>query len=128
MDTSTILNDLRAERERIDRAIAALEALTPTAAQTASRPAEPYVAKQASSGKRTMSPATRRAMAKAQQKRWAEKKNAAQPQATAKQTAPKQVSAKQAPKAGLTPAGRKRLSENMKKRWAAKKKAAAKTA
>jgi hypothetical protein len=140
MDTSKILNDLRAERERIDRAIAALEALTPNATQTAPGTQslararagrKPSSAKQASAsttGGRTMSPAARRRISLAAKKRWAEKKNAAQPQATAKQTAPKQTAAKQAKKAGLTAAGRKRLSENMKKRWAAKKKAAAKAA
>jgi hypothetical protein len=121
MDTSKILSDLRAERDRIDRAIAALEALNSTAPQskTATAPAQ-----QATTGKRTMSASARRKISKAQKALWASKK-AAQPRGTATQAAPKQVAAKQAKKAGLTAAGRKRLSENMKKRWAAKKKAAA---
>jgi hypothetical protein len=64
MDTTSLLSQLRAERNRIDKAISALESLdgnTPTAAP----------AKAARPGRRTMSPAARKRIAAAQRRRWA---------------------------------------------------------
>lgn len=82
MDTSQILADLRAERERLDRAIAALEALNSSTQQV---PVAPHArtrtttgtsstrtvpAKQASSAKRRLSAAARKRISEAAKKRW----------------------------------------------------------
>lgn len=91
MDTSRILNELRSERDRINQAIAALEALTPSAPQTASQPkrrgrkpaaakqgpGQPAPAKQVSAGKRTLSPSARKRISEAAKRRWAAQKAAA---------------------------------------------------
>ncbi len=136
MDTVQILIELRARRERIDQAIAALEALEKTPAH---RPTAKAAAKAASSasgtkptaGKRVMSPESRQRMAEAQQKRWAKKKRAVKVVAKkAASVAPetekpaKKAAKKAAPtsaKGGITAAGRKRMSDAAKARWAAKK-------
>lgn len=121
MDTSKILNELRAESDRIHKAIAALEALDATAAviHTVN---QPQATSTVGSGKRKMSAAARRKISEAAKRRWAaQKAQTAKPQTSAKQAAPKPA----APKRGMSPAGRKRISEMMKKRWAARKKAAA---
>ena len=118
MDTARILTELRSERERIDRAITALEALDSTAAPTRQTTSQ---AAPKPRGRR-MSPAARKRMSQMMKNRWAQRKQTAKPQASAKTATPK----KAAKKGGLTPAGRKRLSANMRKRWADKKKAAAK--
>jgi hypothetical protein len=83
MDTAQILTDLRAERDRINNAIAALESLDATAvtpSKTAAKPAAVKSAKPApvvpAATKRVVSPEARRRMAEAQQKRWAKKKQA----------------------------------------------------
>lgn len=82
MDTAQILTDLRAERDRIDQAIAALEALNGTASSLAAKRSGVKFAKVATPGarrtaaKRVISPESRRRMAEAQQKRWAKKKRA----------------------------------------------------
>jgi hypothetical protein len=146
MDTEQILTDLRAQRDRIDSAITALEALngvTKSAAKTATKSASAAVksakAAQAAvpvNGKRVVSPEARQRMAAAQKKRYAKAKRAVKTAAKKTAAAPvatvtvKEVQKKTAPKkaGGLTAAGRKRLSEAVKARWAAKKAAAAKTA
>ena len=82
MDTAQILSDLRAQRDRINDAIAALEALGETSAPTktmtkAPAPAAVKSGKAAvspASAKRVVSPEARQRMAEAQQKRWAKKK------------------------------------------------------
>jgi hypothetical protein len=135
MDTSKILSDLRAERERIDRAIAALEALTPTAAQTSRPVQQPQVAPVKAGGARgAMTPERRRKLSQAAKKRWAQRKQTAQPNASAKQTAApkptaaKQTAAKQGGKRTISAAGRRRIAEAAKKMWAERKKKAAKAA
>jgi hypothetical protein len=131
MDTSKILTDLRAERDRIIQAIAALESLDSAGSIPARRGRPPITASVAQptpkrGGRRRMSAAGRARIAAAAKAMWARrKKQAAKPQTSAKQTAPKQVATKHA-EGGLTAAGRKRISEMMKARWAARKKAAAK--
>jgi hypothetical protein len=65
MDTKTVLSQLKAERDRIDQVIAALESLD-GAKQTTTAPA-----KAGRVGRRTMSPAARKRIAEAQRKRWA---------------------------------------------------------
>jgi hypothetical protein len=64
MDTTALLSQLKTERDRIDKAIAALESLDgsrPTAAPT----------KGGRRGRRPMSAAARKRIAAAQKKRWA---------------------------------------------------------
>src|SRR4051794_18056744 len=101
MDTAKILTELRSERERIDRAIAALEALDSTTAQPRQTSSQPTSKPRG----RRLSSAARKRMSEAQQKRWADKKNVV-PQGGAKKAAKKS-----AKKGGLTAAGRRRLSE-----------------
>jgi hypothetical protein len=84
LDTVQILNDLKAERKRIDDAIAALEALgSDSPAQTAApapakrkytRRAVVESAAPAKKGKRHMSEEGRRRIAEAARRRWAAQK------------------------------------------------------
>jgi hypothetical protein len=131
MDIKTILTDLRAERDRIDQAIAAMEALNGTSARKAAKPAS---GTKPTTSKRVVSPEARQRMAEAQQKRWAKKrravkaaaKKAAAPAPVATKSA-KAASKKTAPtkaKGGITAAGRKRMAEAAKASWAARKKTA----
>ena len=76
MDTAQILADLRAQRDRIDAAIAAFEALGGTAAFPAKTAAKPAAVKREdcpspapAAGKRVISPEARQRMAEAQKKR-----------------------------------------------------------
>lgn len=107
MDTNRILAELRAERDRLDRAIAAIEGLNSTGHGSASR------AQGAMRTRRTFSAATRARMAAAQRVRWAKVKQA------------------EAPKPGrrMSAATRRKLSRLLKQRWEqGKMKPAAKTA
>ena len=70
MDTNRILDELKAERDRIDRAISALEAINSTGHRRAGRPPR------AMRKRRTFSAATRARMAAAQRARWAKTKPA----------------------------------------------------
>jgi hypothetical protein len=74
LDTTQILHDLKAERNRIDQAIAALEG---SSTGERGRPRSTTVAK-TSKPKRRMSAAGRKSISEATKKRWAEwrKKNA----------------------------------------------------
>ena len=77
MDTAQILADLRAQRNRIDDAITALEALNGT--KPLGKPAATLDVNQASpTVRRTMSPAARKKIAAALKARWAAKKNVRQ--------------------------------------------------
>ena len=76
MDTKQILAELRAEQQRIARAISALEALDadhkPTVDNSAAKPtAATTPAKQ---GRRPMSPAARKRMSEMMKKRWAQRR------------------------------------------------------
>ena len=71
MDTSRILSDLRAERDRIDRAIAAIEGLDSTGRARAVRP--PRVAA-ARKRRGRMSAAARRKLSRLLKQRWAQGK------------------------------------------------------
>ena len=116
MDTKQILTDLRIERDRIDRAIAALEGLDGTAILKATAPsAQPALAK--ARGRRRMSAAARRKIAEAQKARWAER-NATT--ALIGQVAP----VKSGGRRTVSAASRKKMAEAQRKRWAARKKAA----
>lgn len=120
MDTSKIIVDLKAERDRLDQAIAAIQALDNSVLKSeppkAVATSFPYGANQPRV-RRTMSLAARKKIAAAQRKRWAAQKKAT----PAKEAA----SAKKAtPARHMSAATRKRLSELAKKRWAERKKAA----
>jgi hypothetical protein len=104
------------QRRQIDSQITELRAMLSGA--TASAPAEVAELTPTGRPRRKVSAAGRKAMALAQQKRWAAKKTAAAPEAP--------VSAK--PKRKLSAAGKKRIIEASKKYWAEKRAAAKKSA
>ena len=81
MDLKRMLADLTAERDRIDRAIAALQALEPTSGQSTGkrRAAKGSTAPKAARGRRGMSPAARKRMSEMMKKRWAERRREAKP-------------------------------------------------
>jgi hypothetical protein len=97
MDTNRILAELRAERQRIDQAIIALESLDHAGASTA---------RAASPKRRHMSAAGRKAISDAAKAMWAERKK------------------KTRPRRHMSAATRKRLSALAKQRWAERKKKA----
>ena len=73
MDTTRLVRDLRGERGRIERAIAALEALgSDSAGSWTTRTAGANKA-----GRRTMSPAARKRISMMMKKRWAARRKAA---------------------------------------------------
>ncbi len=132
MDTSTILAVLRGERDQLDFAIAALEALGGGASVIKSASKANPVRPRLAGDKRVLSAAARKKMSEAAKERWAKRKRAAKRAAKKAgvpsvnvapvNEAPKKSVAKKA-KGGITAAGRKRLSEALKARWAAKKRA-----
>jgi hypothetical protein len=109
MDTKGILADLRAERDRIDRAIAALEAIGADAMiKPQSQPAP-----MKNRGRR-LTPAGRKRISAMMKARWAARRKAAS------KPAPKQTSGRRT----MSPAARKKIAEAQRKRWAAQRKAA----
>jgi hypothetical protein len=102
MDITSILTELRDQRDRIQQAIDALERTTNTTATGKRRGPKPG---------RRMSADARRRIGLAMKKRWAERKGT-------KATSP----TKKARKGGISAAARKQQSERMKARWAAKRK------
>jgi hypothetical protein len=145
MATDQILALLLIERDKLDRAIEALQGPPQVQKTTGEKPGPgrkavlPPVEQNPVSAsvvptapaKRKMSAAGRRAIIAGTKKRWAAVKAA---KAAASVPVPVVASPKTAPikapvpvrSGGLTEAGRKALSIAMKKRWAAKKKAAPK--
>jgi len=114
MDTEQILTDLRAERDRIEQAIAALERLDSTSTPKPGRPKGgttfEFEANKTGRG-RHISAAGRARIAAAAKARWA------------------RVKAAKPAKAGrrMSAAGRRRIAEAAKKMWARRKKEAAAT-
>jgi hypothetical protein len=114
MDIQTIVSDLKAERNRIDQAISALEGLT----STAPRRGRPPKAITTGGNRRRMSAAARKRISEAMKQRWAKWKG---------KSAPKQdkiTSKKTTVRRPMSAAAKKKLSALMKARWAARKKAA----
>jgi hypothetical protein len=111
MDIKPILTDLKAELNRLNQAIAALESLDGTA--TATTPAAKATRKQ--TRKRGLTPAGRRRLSAMMKARWAARR---------KQVA-KPASKKTRGRRTMSAAARKRISEATKKRWAAYRKAKA---
>jgi hypothetical protein len=107
LDLNSIITELKTERDRIGRAIAALlEDAKVAVGGTVRRAGAP---KRRPGG---ITAAGRRRLSQAMKRRWAERHIG---KTTGKASAPKR-------RGGLTAAGRKKLSEAMKKRWAEKKK------
>jgi hypothetical protein len=109
MDTQSILNELRAQRDRLNTAIAALEGST---GMRGRRSSNSFPTRR----RRRMSAAARARISRAMKARWAAKKKGARPQ--------QKTASKQKRRGGITAAGRKRLSEMMKQRWAERRKQA----
>ena len=107
MDINRILVELRAERNRIDRAISAIEAVNPAGRRGVGRP--PRTAPKP--GRRGgMSAAARRKLSRLLKQRWAAGKM--KPRAKAKPV----LASK--PARRMSAAGRKRISQAAKRRWA----------
>jgi len=118
MELREILVGLKAERNRIARAIAAVEALDSTGASVRrGRPATAAKAAPKQPGKRGLTPAGRRRLSALMKARWAARRKAAAP-------APKPSRGRRR----MSAAARKKIAEAQRARWAAQKKAAAKKA
>jgi hypothetical protein len=117
MDTRTILADLKAELNRLNQTIAALESLDGTAPTTT--PAA--IAAPKRGARRRMSAAGRKRISEAAKARWAAKRKAVAKPAAAK-PAPKVTGVRRK----MSPAARKKIAEAQRKRWAAQKAAAKK--
>jgi hypothetical protein len=108
MDIQIIVSDLKAERNRIDEAISALEGLT----SAALRRGRPPKATSSDGKHRQMSPAARKRISEAMKQRWAKWKG---------ESVPKRAIGRPS----MSAAAGKKLSVLMKARWAAKQKAKA---
>ncbi|MGA2992679.1 MAG: hypothetical protein ABSD88_19595 [Candidatus Korobacteraceae bacterium] len=76
MNTNSILADLRAERDRLDKAIAALEALDLTGTARRGRPATAKAAPKQRRRRRRITAAARKRMSEMMKRRWAARKRA----------------------------------------------------
>ena len=110
MNIKPILTDLKAELNRFNQAIAALESLdgAPSATTPTAKAATAHAKK------RGLTPAGRRRLSEKMKARWAARRKQVAKPAPTKKTAHKPMSA----------ATKKRLSVLAKRRWAARKKAA----
>jgi hypothetical protein len=117
MEIRKIIADLTAQRNRIARAIVALEALDSTDASISrGRPATTAKATPKQPRKRGLTPAGRKRLSALMKARWAARRNeAAKP-------APKPVRGRRR----MSAAARKKIAEAQKARWAQKKAAAKK--
>ncbi len=112
MDITSIVAQLKEERDRLDQAITALEGSSTTARRgRPPKPSQPAGRR----GARHMSAAARARIAAAKKAWWAKQKGqaVAKPTGTAKRKA--------GGRRHMSPAARKRLSALMKARWAARK-------
>jgi hypothetical protein len=114
MNTKSLLNDLKAERDRLNKAIAALESLNSPKGTGAGRgrpPATKVVPKPRR--KRRLTPAGRKRLSEMMKARWAARRKKAGKPEVKKTRGRRRMSA----------AARKKLSALAKQRWAARKKA-----
>ena len=116
MDIQNILGDLKKERERLDRAITALEGLG-SGPRRRGRPVGSHNVTSAKRPRRHMSAAARKRISAAMKQRWAKWKGKSAPKRLAL------VAKKSAGRKPMSPAMKKKLSAMMKARWAEKKKA-----
>jgi len=107
MDTNRILAELRTERERIERAIAAIEGLNSTGYQRAGRPPRAGATQK---GRRHLSAAARRKLSRLLKQRWAEGKMKARANAM-----PARGSK---PARRMSRAARKKIAAAQRARWA----------
>jgi hypothetical protein len=112
MSLEDVIDELRAERGRLDEAIAALEGSSP---RRRGRPQKGN----ARAGRRMMSVAARKRISAAMKARWAARKKASPATKPAKAKAKKATNRPQ-----MSSAARKKLSSLMKARWAARKQGA----
>jgi hypothetical protein len=112
LDLQSIVSELKSERDRIARAIAALENESLAGGVSAGRVSA--AAKMPGRGG-GLTPAGRRRLSESMKRRWAARRAGIGSTKATASGAPKKKSG------GLTAAGRKKLSEMMKKRWAEKK-------
>jgi hypothetical protein len=115
MEINKILSYLKAERNRIDQAIGALEGLDAASRHRRGRPPKSQVS-QPAPRKRKMSAASRKRISAAMKQRWIQWKGKS---ASKKVTSSAKNSTGRRP---MSPAMRKKLSAMMKARWAARKK------
>ena len=108
MDLQDVVNQLRVERTRIDRAISALEGVTSESHRRRGRPPK---ARQ----RRHMSAAARKRISVAMKQRWARWKGKSAPKQN------KTAAKKPGRRPHMSAAAKKRLSELMKARWAERK-------
>jgi len=105
VNIQSLLEELRAERNRIDQAIAALEGLaSPSSVRRGRPPKAKQAARTPGKKRRRMSVAARKRISVAMKKRWATWQGKSGPQR-------KRMSA----------AARKRVSEAMRKKWSARR-------
>jgi len=116
MDIQSVVAQLKDEVIRIERAIAALVGLGPTAPRRGRPPKASQPVRATRRKRRTMSASARAKIAAAQRARWAKQKGQSAPAKTT--TAAK----KRGGRKPMSPAMRKKLSAMMKARWAARKK------
>jgi hypothetical protein len=114
MDTSKIISDLKSERDRIDEAITAIEALEGTvpAAPGAATPATKAAPKPPQ--RRGLTSAGRKRLSEMMKKRWAERRG---------KVAAKPVPNKTGGRRIMSAASRRKIAEAQRARWAAVKKA-----
>ncbi len=112
MNLQQIVNELRNERDRIDRAISSLQVGLSDGRRRRGRPAK--LTKPAGG----ITAAGRKRLSEAMKRRWAERRRKGAKAATSSISKPTKK------RGGITAAGRKRLSEMMKKRWAERRKKA----
>ena len=111
MNVENLVGQLRSELTRIERAIAALEALSGGARPQRGRPPK-------AGRTRHMSAAARKRISEAMKQRWAKWKGKSAPKAKAK-------TQKKAVRRPMSAAARKKLSAMMKARWEQRRKAQA---
>jgi len=111
MDTLSIIAQLRAERDRLDKALEALEGTT-----TKARRGGPAGGTRP---KHRLTPEGRRKLSMMMKRRWAERRKRITGPLNATKTGKDQ---RQGRKNRLSPEGRRKLSEMMKKRWAERRK------
>jgi hypothetical protein len=114
LDIERIVTDLKRERDRLSRAIAALDGIDTSGAGARSSVAAPSQAPSNKKRRGGITAAGRRRLSEAMKKRWAERRKGA--------AAPSQAASHRKKRGGITAEGRRRLSEAMKKRWAERRK------
>ena len=117
MDIRKIVAELSGERNRLDRAIAALASLSQPATRRGRPPKSKIVSPAPRKKRQTMSAAARKRISAAMKQRWSKWKGKSAPKA-AKAT-PKKPNGRRS----MSAAARKKLSELAKARWAERKKA-----